>query len=223
MEHRGEYFKCVCGWSGELESWELESWFELFGLVFLKILKVRSQPQHNGALFPQNWEKLMMQTSVFSHSVPLPHTENHPGDMSIFQQTGSPYSNKGSYMNLNIKMMVNKELGPYYSKPWIYLKFSLSGCNRQWGFAAHSQFQALTQGHGKTERMGQCKGHSKEVRGRILFSAIILWERFSCIIFFRARSETVSHLSANIHKAESGWAVFKHSQATGMCMPLLTT
>lgn len=49
---------------------------------------------------------------------------------SFPQQTGSPYSNKGSCLNFNIKMTVNKELRPYYSKPWIYLKFSLVGCNR---------------------------------------------------------------------------------------------
>lgn len=137
---------------------------------------------------------------------------------------GSPYSNKGSCLNLCIKMMVNKELRPYYSKPWIYLKFNLSGCNRH-GFLLFTPNSRLSPRNMRKKVGGWVGGRiiPKEVRGRTMFNAIILWEIFSCTTFFRARSETVSHLSASIHKAESGWAIFKHSQTTGMCMPLLTT
>lgn len=163
---------------------------------------------------------------LFSHTVSPYHIQQNSLGMwaySFPQQTGSPYSNKGSCLNLNIKMMVNKELRPYNSKPWIYLKFSLVGCNRH-GFLLFTLNSRLS-----PRDMRKVRGW---VSGRVIPRKLeegpcltqSSYEKDSVVPhFFRTRSETVSHLSASIHKAESGWAVFKHSQAMGMCMPLLTT
>lgn len=125
-----------------------------------------------------------------SHTVSSYHMQKTTLGMwaySFPQQMGSPYN--GSCLNLNIKMMVNKELRPYYSKPWIYLKFNFSGCNRHGFFCLFvclltPNSRLLPRDMKKSDRMGKWKGHSKEVRGRTLFNAIILWERISCTTFF---------------------------------------